>query len=290
MIPVAAMAARLERFPHAWFVREYGDRDRSLQFQLGRRLTLNLVGRLSQTVLVNSRALCEWVRPQIHGARFFVVPPAVEIAAHAATPALAPTGVVRLLLVGERTPGKGQDQAIKALAALRKDGIRASLTLVGGGVPTYDSYLRALSRHLGAEDSVALVPFQENVAQFYEQADIALVCSASEAFGRVTVEAMKMGRPVVAAASGGTVELIRPGQTGLLYSPGNSTELARQIATLCLDWGRATEIAVRAQQWACRRFNAHLYGRRLERALRTCVMVPRSDRERRGANCRPLSR
>ena len=53
--------------------------------------------------------------------------------------------------------------------------------------------------------------------------------TAPEPFGRVIIEAMLCGKPVVAAAAGGAVELIEHGQTGWLTSPGSVSELAKII-------------------------------------------------------------
>ena len=53
-----------------------------------------------------------------------------------------------------------------------------------------------------------------------EQADIGLTCSRNEAFGRTTVEALLMGKPVIGTNTGGTVDLISDGVDGLLYPPG----------------------------------------------------------------------
>jgi glycosyltransferase involved in cell wall biosynthesis len=58
------------------------------------------------------------------------------------------------------------------------------------------------------------------------------MCSRSEAFGRVTVEYLRRGRPVIGTRSGGTPELVDDGRTGLLYSPGDTRALANRIELL----------------------------------------------------------
>jgi glycosyltransferase involved in cell wall biosynthesis len=62
-------------------------------------------------------------------------------------------------------------------------------------------------------------------------ADIVLSTSSSEpeAFGRTTVEAMAMGKPVIATAHGGSLETVVPGETGWLVKPADSGELAVAI-------------------------------------------------------------
>jgi hypothetical protein len=66
-------------------------------------------------------------------------------------------------------------------------------------------------------------------------ADAVLVCSRMEAFGRVTVEAMLLNKPVIGTNTGGTMELIEEGRTGLTYEPGNAHQLANQIEKLIQD-------------------------------------------------------
>lgn len=74
-------------------------------------------------------------------------------------------------------------------------------------------------------------------------ADALLVCSRNEAFGRVVVDGMKLGRPVIYRASGGIPEMMRDGVTGLSYTPGSVEELAD-------DPDRAARIDVAAKQHA----------------------------------------
>ena len=64
-----------------------------------------------------------------------------------------------------------------------------------------------------------------------------LMCSRSEAFGRVTVEALKSGRPVVGTRSGGTTELISEGVNGLLFAPGDAEGLANALRHLATEPG-----------------------------------------------------
>ena len=68
-------------------------------------------------------------------------------------------------------------------------------------------------------------------------ANVVLMCSDSEAFGRVTVEALKSGRPVVGTRSGGTTESISDGVNGLLFPPGNAQELASALRRLATEPG-----------------------------------------------------
>lgn len=83
----------------------------------------------------------------------------------------------------------------------------------------------------GLKDRVTYFGYQLKVAEFLKQADIAFTCSKSEAFGRITVEAMMSGCLAVGANCAGTAELIRNGETGLLfdYRPGEWDDLLQKM-------------------------------------------------------------
>jgi glycosyltransferase involved in cell wall biosynthesis len=80
-----------------------------------------------------------------------------------------------------------------------------------------------------------------------------------EAFGRATVEAMKLGRPVVGAASGGTLELVRDGWSGLLYKPGDTAALAERVERLDRDRAFLRELAANARSWATATFTTERF-------------------------------
>ena len=69
----------------------------------------------------------------------------------------------------------------------------------------------------------------------WQEADVALMCSRAEAFGRVTVEAMKASLPVCGTDSGGTPEIVIDGVNGLLFEPGSSASLASALVRLEAD-------------------------------------------------------
>ena len=93
--------------------------------------------------------------------------------------------------------------------------------------------------------------------------DIVLVCSKSEAFGRVTIEGMFSGRPVIGARSAATAELIKDGVNGLLYDPGNPGDLADKIKRLqeCPAFGE--HLGNQARSWVLSYFTADRYANEL---------------------------
>jgi glycosyltransferase involved in cell wall biosynthesis len=105
------------------------------------------------------------------------------------------------------------------------------------------------------DELVDFVPFTQNPFPHVAGADLALMCSRGEGFGRVTVEAMKLGKPVIGARSGGTVELIRDGWNGFLYPLGDIEELGRRIHVLHRDRALLKEMGSHAREWSRETFN-----------------------------------
>ena len=147
---------------------------------------------------------------------------------------------LKLLYAGRLSADKGVDTAVQAMAHLRREHsvTNIHLGLAGAGEPEYEQHLRRLIVQEQLEDAVTLlgrVP-PEAMADLYKQYDVLLVPSIwPEPFARVVLEGMAAGLVVVAAPTGGTAEIVREGENGLLFAPGNAADLAGQIARLVLD-------------------------------------------------------
>ncbi|MFD2720357.1 glycosyltransferase family 4 protein [Hymenobacter monticola] len=155
-------------------------------------------------------------------------------------------------ILGRFDAGKGQDFVIQALHHLRREfGRDAGLVIMGE--PTRnegDAYLRqlqALVQELGLEQQVHFRGFRANPAVFYQAIDVFVLASENETYGMVTLEAMAAGVPVVAAATGGTVELVQHSRTGLLYLHRDVAACARSIRRT-LDDPAATQLRVERAQ------------------------------------------
>jgi glycosyltransferase involved in cell wall biosynthesis len=112
-----------------------------------------------------------------------------------------------------------------------------------------------------------LIPFTENPQSYYEQADIVLVCSQCEALGRVTIEAMKMGLPIVASNQGGNLELIQEGYNGYTYQLGNPTDLANKILQLGNPIDRR-KMGLNGKKWVLNHFNMDTFTQELDDTLK----------------------
>jgi glycosyltransferase involved in cell wall biosynthesis len=95
--------------------------------------------------------------------------------------------------------------------------------------------------------------------------------TSAEPFGRVIVEGMLAGRPVVATAAGGARELIEDRVNGLLVPPGDARALASALRSLLAEPARAREMAEAGQQLARERFSPALISASIDSVLREAV-------------------
>ncbi len=238
--PWAAFAASLNGIPHVWYIREFGAEDHGFHFYLGSSATYRAIGMLSSSIIANSEAVAEHVAARTGGARKVSVSyPVVEPTGPSRDPVAgrADGSPVRLVMVGMVTPSKGQLDAASALSRLMCEGQHdLELVLVGGADRAYKKRIIEMLRDSKVPlERVEFAGFQNDPAPWLRDADIYIMASRCEAFGRVTVEAMACGLPVIGSRSGGTPDLVINGKTGLLYSPGDTEGLARHIARLAGD-------------------------------------------------------
>ena len=256
--PVGALAARLAGRPHVWLVHELARRSQGFWWHLPEAWALRLVDRFSAAVVANSSATQTRFASHVHRALLVRIYPSV-------TPVRVrpmPRRDVRVaLIVGHRKPGKGVEDAIRALALLRRQHLPWRLDVVGPGESASDAELHRLAASLGVEDSVRVLPPVDDIGECLGTADVLLNCSIDEGFGRVTVEAMMATVPVVGARSGATPELLGcAGVRGLLYNPGRPEQLAEAVARLDGDVALRERIVAAALTWAQPAFTPRRYG------------------------------
>jgi len=136
-----------------------------------------------------------------------------------------PTTILTIARAESSEQYKGTDDLIRAVAKLHCEAADLELVCVGGGndLPR----LQSLARELGIADRVRFLQSlsREEIAACYSRARIFAMPSVGEGFGLVFLEAMACGRPVIAAACGGALDLIEDGVNGLLVPPRDSAGL-----------------------------------------------------------------
>ena len=144
------------------------------------------------------------------------------------------------------------------------------------GDEAYAASLRALAPQLGVADRVHFLGFRTDVPSLMNSVDI--VChtsTAAEPFGRVIVEGMLAGRPVVATAAGGALEIVDDGTTGCLVPPGDPDALARCINALIQSPATTQKITENAKLKARRDFSLRAMLQEIDRIFAS-ILPPAS--------------
>jgi glycosyltransferase involved in cell wall biosynthesis len=246
VLPAALIAARLERVPSVVYVGEILDRTfgRNAARVAGGAILRELTQRLASALVCCSHtaasqferhggAIVVTVYPGVNGGLPAGDGSRFRASANGDGPCLA--------VVGNITPGRGQDLVIRALPELRRDlgGVRCLIA----GVPlqrpidiAFRPQLERLAGELGVADLVTFTGFVDPIGDLYAAADIVVnPVRVEEAFGRVALEALVAGRPVVAARIGAIPELLTHERDALLVDPDDPGAIAVAVKRLWTD-------------------------------------------------------
>lgn len=142
-------------------------------------------------------------------------------------------GVVALLITR-----KGHQVLLDAILKISKQlksGSNSFKVLIEGNGPMRDELVSFVNEH-GLNDYIEFVGDEKNIADFMAIIDVLILPSvADEDFPNVVLEAMALGKPVIASSLAGVPEQLVDGETGLLVAPRNVEKLAQAITRLCND-------------------------------------------------------
>lgn len=272
VIPWGAVLAPVLGKPHVWHVCEFGDLDPDLRFPFPFPEVAALVADSSTYVFTAIDGIRKRMFPEADESFCSTLYRHIEVPEgpleDGLPEPLARLDTVRLGVFGLYSPSKGQEIAVRAAAELLERGRQIELLLVGHGRDRLEATLRRLVEHLGLERHVRMEDFLEDVYPAMRGVDIVVVGSRIEAFSRVTVEAMLLGKPVVYPDRGGPAEYMEDGVTGLVYRTGDPSGMARAIERLVADPELRARLGRQGREYARRRFTRELYGGAAVQVLR----------------------
>lgn len=126
--------------------------------------------------------------------------------------------------------------------------------LVSGAGPE-EANLRRLVRELGIRDYVTFIPNLSDFSQSLSAMDIFCLPSLKQGLGTIMLEAMALGKPVIATGVGGVYSVVHDNETGLVVPPGDSTRLAQRIVELLNDPVRARALGEAGRRVVQEQFN-----------------------------------
>jgi phosphatidylinositol alpha-1,6-mannosyltransferase len=240
-----------------------------LATRLGRSLFRWTASRASTVVALGAYQVQLLERLGVGRERTFVSPEGVCVEPFARPPAAERLDRLRrrhglegrrvLLTVARLVPHKGHDMVIRALPRIVERVPDAVYLVVGSG--PHETALRDLARLVGVTDRVRFagnVPDDE-LPDHYHLCDVFVMPSRQqggdvEGFGIVFAEAAASSRPAIGGRSGGVVDVIQDGRTGLLVEPTSPEEIARAAVRLLTDRDLAGQLGAAARSRIEREF------------------------------------
>ena len=166
-----------------------------------------------------------------------------------------PNEAVLLGTLANLFPRKGYEVMLRAFPAIVDAVPTVHYMIVGSDDQGYADRLKRMAQDLKIADRVHIVGFQDPVQPFLAALDLYVHPALMEGFGIAVVEAMAMGKAVVATTTGGLPEVVAQGETGLLVPPGDVDSLAATVVSLLDDPVRRAQMGCKGKVRARERFS-----------------------------------
>ena len=196
---------------------------------------LGRVYREVPTMAVSRSTARDLGRRGIPEAGIAVIPNGVELERFSPGPPAGRFETPTLLYLGRLKRYKRVDLPIRAVAALRREGVAVRLVVAGTG--DHAGALRALADELGVADAVEFRGFvsEEEKLTLFRRAWVHLLTSPKEGWGITNIEAAACGTPTIASDSPGLRDSVVDGETGYLVPHGDEAALVARIRSLIVD-------------------------------------------------------
>jgi L-malate glycosyltransferase len=209
------LLSRRMNCPHVWHIREFAKLAFDFDFELGLPYVKHCIKNSSKVICI-SESVKEYYSTLFKNNDLVRVYNGIDISQIHVTK-YRTSGTFRMLLIGRLSPEKSQKHAILACSELLKSGRNNFVLDIWGEGSDYENLVN-LIKSLNLEKYIKMKGYGNSIP--IHEYDLGLNCTIYEAFGRVTVEYMLSGIPVVGSDSGGTKEIISK-DTGALYRKDN---------------------------------------------------------------------
>lgn len=248
---IGVLLSRKLQAKHVWHVREFLDLDFHWDIYKGIIRLRKLINQADARIAISNAIKNHWQMPDLNT---FVINDAAR--SRNETCYIETKEKYLLLSSYYLSDAKGARFAIQAFgtSGISKDGFR--LKLMGNCREGYRTILEQTAREYDIFDFVDFVECQKDVKPYFAKATAYIMASECEALGRVTAEAMFYGCPVIAHATGGTLDLVQDGETGYLFK--TVEECAQLIRNVCTE--SQESMIHRAQEFAVNNLSEEVYG------------------------------
>ena len=201
-----------------------------------------------------------------------VIPSGVDLPSEPPRPVLEPNRTPVIGTAGPLEAVKGFPYFLGAAQRVAAAKIPAEFLVVGAGPE--EANLRRLARELEIADRVTFVPNVLDLTSSLTAMDIFCLPSLRQGLGTLMLEAMSLGRPVIASDVDGVDSVVHDNETGLLVPPSNSEALAQRMLELLRDPFRARRLAEAARDKVGRDFSVARMAQQTAEVYRSVLGQP----------------
>ena len=216
VIDIGFFLSKLLKIKHVWHIREFGDKDYGVRYALGNKSFLRKIKKTNSVICISEAIQNEVVKNSINSIIIYNGVISNE-SLKLRIPQYYPKNKFVFAMVGLLFPKKGHLSALNAFKEVVQKHPIVAFYIYGTGEPEYTDELKRYVIENNLSESVVFRGFEDNKDLIYADVNCLLMCSDYEGFGRVTVEAMAYGIPVIGKNSGGTPEIITNNYNGYLY-------------------------------------------------------------------------
>lgn len=214
--------------PLIWHIREFGDLDyKCFSFRK------NYIGLMNKTavefIAVSDVVKEHWIKKGLSKEKIIRIYNGVKGNAYNKSK----SDKIRLLMLGSICETKGQYQIVQAFERMTKqERRRFVLDFVGDGEKSYINKIIKKVEEIGLSQMIHFLGYQKDFQEKISEYDCGVMCSKAEGFGRVTIEYMMAGLPVIASNTGANTELVIDKENGLLYQWNNIEDLKNKLVII----------------------------------------------------------
>lgn len=256
VIDIGAKIANKLKIPHIWHFREF--KEKNLKFIKSDEKSYKYIEEFGGNIIYISKAIEDFYKTKINTNKSVLIYDGVSEDFFEKNKTYKDKyDDIKFLLAGTLQKSKGQDLAVEAIGVLKQSGYHnMKLYLAGGDSLNFSKYLNQLINKYNIQENVEYLGFVSEMKNLRKNVDVELLCSESEAFGLVTVEAMLAGNLMIGSNSGATTEIIQDGETGVLYQCGDKFDLANKMKLVLKNTNMIKEIGLNGQKYAIEHFSS----------------------------------
>lgn len=269
-IDIGAKVARTTNRKHVWHFREFGMEDFELKYMNGREKSIQYIQNNSDGIIFISRKLRQAYHDIKDEKKIRVIYNGIS-KEYLQTKIFSLREQTIFVVSGTIIKNKNQILVVQAAKRLLEEGYSNFEVWIAGASTSlqaskdYEKYIKNYIKENCMEEHVKMLGYVKNMKEVRAKGDVEIVASKSEAFGRVTVEAMMSSMPVIAANAGANSELIIEEETGYLFGNDSVEELMCAMKRILEHHSEIERMGRRAYQIAVDNFTAERNAEEVEK-------------------------